>query len=78
MRRIMWLIRDGDPSKKILVFSTWVDVLDLIAHALQANKISFAYPRAGKAFRDAISDFRAGHPPNPSNARQKSRQNTSL
>jgi SNF2 family DNA or RNA helicase len=34
-------VQHAEPSAKVLVFSAWVDVLKLIAHALEQNQIPF-------------------------------------
>lgn len=61
VRRIKRLTQK-DPSAKVLVFSSWQDVLELVSHALQANALPFAYAsRKGKgrnAFDQAISRFK--------------------
>ena len=56
MRRIKWLISQ-DPTAGILVFSSWGDVLELLAHALQANQVPYAYARTRKALDAAIANF---------------------
>ena len=57
MRRIMWLLRDA--TAKVLVFSTWVDVIDLMAHALGTNGVRFAYPRSQAKFSRELAAFRS-------------------
>lgn len=57
MRRIKHLLRQ-DPAVKVLVFSSWQDVLELVSHALQTNKLPYAYARGRKAFDKAIADFK--------------------
>ncbi|KAK9861979.1 hypothetical protein WJX84_007298 [Apatococcus fuscideae] len=38
--------------------STWLDVLDLVGHALSTNQQRHAHPRGQAAFKSAISTFR--------------------
>ncbi|GAX82125.1 hypothetical protein CEUSTIGMA_g9553.t1 [Chlamydomonas eustigma] len=58
LRRIKAVLQ-GDPSSKIIVFSTWLDVMDILSHALRANQISHAFPKNGGNFRAALSRFRS-------------------
>ena len=60
MRRILWLCRD--PTAKVLVFSTWADVLDLTAHALKANSVPYAYSTNGRKFTAELQRFRSAAP----------------
>ena len=46
-RRILW-IKHTDPIAKILVFSSWNDVLDVLEHAFTANDISFIRMKGGR------------------------------
>lgn len=39
--RLMLKIKLSDPEAKVLVFSSWVDVLDVIADAFAQNGITF-------------------------------------
>ena len=57
MRRILSLLRDA--TAKVLVFSTWVDVIDLMAHALGSNGVRFAYPRSQAKFSRELAAFRS-------------------
>ena len=59
MRRVKHLV-DSDESAKVLVFSTWQDLLDVVAHALVANGVPFACCQ-GKGFTQSVRDFQAGH-----------------
>ena len=63
VRRIKWLT-SVDVTSKLLVFSTWQDVLEVIAHALRANRLPFAHARGRKAMEVAIKQFKAARPPN--------------
>lgn len=57
VRRVMWLTSQ-DPTTKILIFSTWQDVLDLVGHALSTNQLRHAHPRGPASVKAAISSFR--------------------
>ena len=57
MRRIKHLLHQ-DAAAKILVFSSWQDVLELVSHALHTNKLPYAYARGRKAFDSAVADFK--------------------
>lgn len=56
-RRILW-ISSTDPRAKILVFSSWNDVLDVLQHAFTANNISFVRMKGGRKSQIAISNFK--------------------
>ena len=57
MRRIKHLLQQ-DAAAKLLVFSSWQDVLELVSHALHTNKLPYAYARGRKAFDSAVADFK--------------------
>ena len=57
VRRIKHLFQQS-AAAKILVFSSWQDVLELVSHALQTNKLPYAYARGRKAFDSAVADFK--------------------
>lgn len=57
MRRIKRLLQQ-DAAAKMLIFSSWQDVLELVSHALQTNKLPYAYARGRKAFDSAMADFK--------------------
>ncbi|CAH2058593.1 unnamed protein product [Thlaspi arvense] len=56
-RRILW-IKSSDPESKVLVFSSWNDVLDVLEHALAANGITFIRMKGGRKSQTAISKFK--------------------
>ncbi|KAK9283240.1 hypothetical protein L1049_011476 [Liquidambar formosana] len=56
-RRILW-IKSMDPKAKVLVFSSWNDVLDVLGHALTANHISYVRMKGGRRSHVAINHFR--------------------
>ncbi|GAB4832074.1 hypothetical protein Ancab_006094 [Ancistrocladus abbreviatus] len=56
-RRIL-LIKSADPKAKVLVFSSWNDVLDVLEHAFAANQISYVRMRGGRKSQAAISIFK--------------------
>ncbi|KAL9344943.1 hypothetical protein Peur_062618 [Populus x canadensis] len=45
-RRILW-IKSSDPRAKVLVFSSWNDVLHVLEHALNANEITYIRMKGG-------------------------------
>ncbi len=59
---------------QILIFSSWSDVLDILVHALSANKVPFAYAKGGgRPFQKALAAFKSSasassshHPTEPS------------
>ncbi|KAL3834738.1 hypothetical protein ACJIZ3_009474 [Penstemon smallii] len=55
-RRILW-ITSSDPSAKVLVFSSWNDVLDVLQHAFTANGISYVRMKGGRKSQVAIRHF---------------------
>ena len=57
LRRVIRLTQE-DPQAKLLIFSSWSDVLELVAHALQANELPFAYAHGRKGFDAAIACFK--------------------
>lgn len=56
-RRILW-INATNPEAKILVFSSWNDVLDVLEHAFTANDINFIRMKGGRKSHIAISRFK--------------------
>ncbi|KAH7548237.1 hypothetical protein JRO89_XS14G0087300 [Xanthoceras sorbifolium] len=56
-RRILW-IKSTDPKAKVLVFSSWNDVLDVLEHAFVANNITCIRMKGGRKSQVAISAFR--------------------
>lgn len=56
-RRILW-ISFKDPSAKLLVFSSWNDVLDVLEHAFAANSISCIRMKGGRKAHVSISQFK--------------------
>ncbi|XP_027104125.1 uncharacterized protein [Coffea arabica] len=56
-RRIL-SIKSKDPIAKILVFTSWNDVLDVLEHAFTANSISYIRMKGGRKSHVAISHFR--------------------
>ena len=57
VRRIKHLLQQ-DAAAKVLVFSSWQDVLELLSHALHVNKLPYVYARGRKAFDRAVADFK--------------------
>ncbi|KAJ8771167.1 hypothetical protein K2173_023492 [Erythroxylum novogranatense] len=56
-RRIL-SIKFSDPNAKVLVFSSWNDVLDVLEHAFRANDITYIRMKGGRKAHAAISEFR--------------------
>ncbi|XP_028782280.1 LOW QUALITY PROTEIN: E3 ubiquitin-protein ligase SHPRH [Neltuma alba] len=56
-KRILW-IKSTDPKAKVLVFSSWNDVLDVLEHAFAANSITYIRMKGGRKSHVAISQFR--------------------
>lgn len=56
-RRILW-IKSVDPKAKVLVFSSWKDVLDVLEHSLRANEINFVTMKGGSNSDIAIRQFK--------------------
>ncbi|XP_052201128.1 uncharacterized protein LOC127807364 isoform X2 [Diospyros lotus] len=56
-KRILW-ISSTDPRAKLLVFSSWNDVLDVLEHAFTANSISYIRMKGGRKAQFAISHFK--------------------
>jgi len=48
LRRIMWL-RTARPGEKVIVFSQWLEVLQIVQHALAANHVACARAAGGPA-----------------------------
>ncbi|PKI46157.1 hypothetical protein CRG98_033415 [Punica granatum] len=46
-RRILWIKRT-EPKAKVLLFSSWKDVLDVLEHAFTANDISYTRMKGGR------------------------------
>jgi len=57
LRRLLWL-KSKDPKVKVLVFSEWQGVLDVVEHALMANHITFARVKGGRQLNVAIDMFK--------------------
>ena len=51
-------ITNDDPEAKSLVFSTWTDVLDILASALMQNDIQFAALHAQGKFKRNLQKFK--------------------
>lgn len=73
-RRILW-IKSTDPKAKVLVFSSWNDVLDVLEHAFAANEISFVRMKGGrKRSQAAISIFKGDKTPEQTSGKTKVEQ----
>lgn len=56
--RTLMKIQSSDPGAKSLVFSTWQDVLDIIAKALQDNGMVFSQINGIQKFQENLSAFK--------------------
>lgn len=56
-RRILW-ITSTDRNAKVLVFSSWNDVLDVLQHALDSNGISYVRMKGGRKSQAALAQFK--------------------
>ncbi|GFP89386.1 E3 ubiquitin-protein ligase shprh [Phtheirospermum japonicum] len=70
-RRILW-ISSKDPKAKLLVFSSWNDVLDVLQHAFIANSIRYVRMQGGRKSQIAISQFRGQKSINANESKTKS------
>lgn len=50
----MWLLQQGSENR-MLVFSTWLEVLDVVGYALKVNAVPHAYVRGPKQLPKAIA-----------------------
>jgi E3 ubiquitin-protein ligase SHPRH len=57
VRRLLLLLQ-LDAAHKVIVFSSWLDVLDILSHALTANGIHHAFGRGRKGFLQALEQFK--------------------
>ena len=57
VRRVIWLTQ-RDAHAKLLIFSTWAEVLLLLEHALRTNEVPHARAKDRKALDAAIAAFR--------------------
>ncbi|KAL1139602.1 hypothetical protein AAG570_006584 [Ranatra chinensis] len=53
-------LRDEDPTVKVLIFSTWDKVLDVIGEALKLNSVSFRRFGVDSKSRNGILQFKTG------------------
>ncbi|RZC55977.1 hypothetical protein C5167_014829 [Papaver somniferum] len=61
-KRILW-IKSTDPKAKVLVFSSWNDVLDVLEHAFSANNISHIRMKGGRKSHVALAKFKGEREP---------------
>ena len=57
VRRVLSILFK-DPTAKILVFSEWHDVLELLAHALVANTVQYVYVKGKSGMSKALKQFK--------------------
>nr|GLL21004.1 E3 ubiquitin-protein ligase SHPRH isoform X1 [Ipomoea trifida] len=72
-RRILW-INSKNSTAKVLVFSSWNDVLDVLAHAFAANDISYIRMKGGRKAHAAINHFRGQNSNSIGRGRSQDRQ----
>ena len=48
---------------KGVIFSQWDEMLDIVATALESNRIAFIRPKSGKHFGNSIKQFRSSNCP---------------
>lgn len=59
VRRVLHLLAAGPKDDRVLVFSSWADALELLAHALAANRVPFVHSRGGgKGLQEALARFK--------------------
>ncbi|XP_019628191.1 PREDICTED: E3 ubiquitin-protein ligase SHPRH-like [Branchiostoma belcheri] len=56
--RTLKLIQQNDPTAKSLVFSTWQDVLDVVATALRENNMEYRAINGIHRFQENLTDFK--------------------
>jgi E3 ubiquitin-protein ligase SHPRH len=59
VRRVLHLLAAGPQEERVLVFSSWADALELLVHALAANRVPFVHSRGGgKGLQEALARFK--------------------
>ncbi|BES94744.1 SNF2 family N-terminal domain [Nesidiocoris tenuis] len=53
-------LRNEDPDVKVIVFSTWEQVLNVISDALQTNNISFRRLGSSSKYSQSLAQFKSG------------------
>ncbi|PWA98308.1 Helicase, C-terminal [Artemisia annua] len=76
-RRIL-CIGSTNPKAKVLVFSSWNDVLDVLEHSFTANGISFIRMKGGRKSHVAISQFKGEKVSVKANKKQKQAETNSV
>lgn len=59
VRRIKHLTAGPPPAARVLVFSSWSVVLDILAHALRDNGVKYMYAKDAAKLQKAITALRA-------------------
>ena len=54
-------LQESHPGEKVLVFSTWTDVLEIVGHALEQNDIKYCMlvSTSKNKFHETIERFKA-------------------
>ncbi|KAJ7548808.1 hypothetical protein O6H91_07G028200 [Diphasiastrum complanatum] len=73
VRRVLW-IQSKEKHAKILIFSSWHDVLDVVEHALLANNITFARVKGNSKINSAIQEFKGTIPQHGGSLKNSSRR----
>lgn len=58
-RRVKHVL-EADARARVLVFTQWADLLDVVAHALRRNGVAHAAARGRQGFARAVDEFKAG------------------
>ena len=53
------------PQAKVLVFSTWIEVLDVLSYALTENEVRYAFARTPKQLGAAIEQLQSSSSASP-------------
>lgn len=56
VRRIKYLTKD--PKARLLIFSTWTEVLDVLSYALKENQVHYAYAKTAKQIASTVEQLR--------------------
>mgnify|MGYP001806823064 CR=1 FL=1 len=57
VRRVLYVLQD-DPTSKVLVFSSWADVLSIVSHALLDNGVRHVFAKDRKGLLQALERFK--------------------
>lgn len=77
IKRIMWILSNSACSR-ILVFSTWRDVLSILEYALTANKIHCLHPKGSSQLAKILEEFNSTYKPSGLEKAEKSTDTLSI